>query len=59
MIRAMVSAFLVIRLECRKLTITWEDILTAWSHRPAIEVVLQEKISRSRLIERMDEVFPF
>ena len=59
MIRAMVSAFLVIRLECRRLPITLEDILTAWIHRPGIEVVAQERGRRERLVERLDEVYPF
>lgn len=58
-IRAMVSAFLVMRLECRKLTLTWEDILTAWIHRPVVEVVLKDRHGRERLIERIDEVYPF
>lgn len=58
-IRAMVSAFLVIRLECRKLTISWEDVMAAWVHRAAVEVVLPVRRPRERLIERIDQVFPF
>lgn len=57
--RTLVSAFLVIRLECRKLPLTWEDVLTAWFHRPTIEIVLQERVRRERLVERLDEVYPF
>lgn len=59
MFRTLVSAFLVFRLECRKLTVTWEDILAAWIHRPAIEIVLQDRRCRERLVERIDEVYPF
>jgi hypothetical protein len=55
----MVSAFLVFRLECRKLTVTWEDILTAWVHRPAVEIVLKDRPGRERLMARIDEVYPF
>jgi len=57
--RTLVSAFLVFRLECRKLTVTWEDILTAWIHRPVVEVVLEDRQGRERLIEKIDEVYPF
>lgn len=58
-LRTLVSAFLVIRLECRKLPLTWEDVLVAWFHRPTIEIVLRERCHRERLIERIDAVYPF
>lgn len=59
MFRTLVSTFLVLRLECRKLSITWEDVVAAWFHRPAIEIVLKERCRRERLIARIDEVYPF
>ena len=58
-LRTLFSGFLVVWLECRKLSITYEDILIAWVHRPAVEVVIEERLAPVGLGERIDEVYPF
>ena len=59
MFRTLFSGVLVVWLECRKLSVTYEDILVAWVHRPAVEVVMEERRTHVGLGERIDEVYPF
>jgi hypothetical protein len=59
LLKTVFGGFLVIWLECRKLTVTGEDILLAWVSRPAVEVVVHERLTPVGLFERIDEVYPF
>ncbi len=59
MFRTLFSGFLVVWLECRKLSVTHEDILIAWIRGPAVEVVIQDRLTHVGLSERIDEVYPF
>ncbi len=57
MFRTVLGGFLIVWLECRKLTVTYEDILIAWVRRPGVEIVVEE--ATSGLLEKIDEVYPF
>ena len=63
MLRSLVSAFLVCRLELRQLPVDLDLLLSLWRHRPAIEIVLRATehadAGRQRLLRRLDEVYPF
>jgi hypothetical protein len=63
MLKNLISAFLVFRLECRQLAVDLDLVLALWRQRPTIEIVLkarQNSVARkSALRRRLDEVYPF
>lgn len=63
MIRNLIRAVLVCRLELRQLAIDVDLVLAAWHRRPVIEVVLDTRRlrwqRRAALRRRLDEVYPF
>ena len=59
LIRNLVCAFLVFRLESRLLSVDPGLALLAWLRRPVIEVMLDQLGPRSRLIRKLNEVYPF
>jgi len=62
-LKSIVSAFLVIRLELRSPSPPNADnILLEWLHRPVIEILFelrQEGEEFARLTRRLNEVYPF
>jgi len=63
MLKNLISAFLVFRLECRQLAVDLDLVLALWRQRPRIEIVLgarQERaIQKAALRRKLDEVYPF
>ena len=60
MTKLLASAFLMARFACQRLDVSWELCLQAWLSRPTIQIVLEDPARvRSRLIRRIDEVYPF
>ena len=63
MLKNLISAFLVCRLEFRQLGVDLDLVLALWRHRPAIEIVLGQRRQRERrgdaLRRKLDEVYPF
>lgn len=63
MLRNLIGAFLVFRLEAGQLPVDLQLALQLWRQRPAIEIVLGQRhdraAARSRLRRRLDEVYPF
>ncbi|MBT4498613.1 MAG: hypothetical protein HOC74_12870 [Gemmatimonadetes bacterium] len=63
MLKNLISAFLVFRLECRQLAVDVDLVLSLWRQRPAIEIVLERRAERAEkraaLRRKLDEVYPF
>jgi hypothetical protein len=63
MLKNLISAFLVFRLECRQLAVDLDLVLALWRQRPTIEIVLsacqRSAARKSALRRRLDEVYPF
>ncbi len=63
MLKNLISAFLVFRLECRQLAVDVDLVLSLWRRRPAIEIVLERRTERAdkraALRRKLDEVYPF
>ena len=63
MLRNILRAFLIFRLELRQLPLDLDQIVYAWVHRPAIHLLHQVrkgvKSRRTGLAQRLDEVYPF
>ena len=63
MLKNLVRAFLICRLELQRVPLSLDAVLLAWLSRPVIEVLLEERGSRDReeerLRRRLDQVYPF
>ncbi|MFH1571962.1 MAG: hypothetical protein ABIL09_28490 [Gemmatimonadota bacterium] len=63
MVRTLLRAFVVLRLESRDLYLDPALILLAWLRRPAIELPLEAcrgaALRAFRLARRLDQVYPF
>ena len=59
MIKHLVRAFLVFRLESHLLSVDPGQVLLAWLRRPVIEVMFDQFHRKSRVVRKLDEVFPF
>ena len=63
MIRHLAGLCLIVRIACRRLPVDWDLALGSWLCRPAIEAVLesrdQHEKRQTRLVRRLDEVYPF
>ena len=59
MIKNLVRAFLVLRLESHPLSVDPGRVLMAWLRRPVIEVMFDQLNRKSRLVRKLDEVYPF
>lgn len=63
MLKSIVSAFLVFRLELRSPSpLDGATILLEWLHRPVIEILFQQRESEEDippLTRRLNEVYPF
>ena len=63
MLRRLLGAVLVCRLELRQLPVDPQLALAMWRIRPAVEIVILrrhgELSQRERLQRRLDEVYPF
>ena len=59
MIKNLVRAFLVLRLESHLLSVDPSQVLMAWRSRPVIEVMFDQLDRKSRLARKLDEVYPF
>ena len=61
-LRQLIGAILVCRLELRQLPVDAQVVLALWRSRPAIEIVLVQRVDalteRVRLRRRLDEVYP-
>jgi hypothetical protein len=63
MLKRLVGAVLVCRLELRQLPVDPQLILALWRQRPAVEIVVAQRLGaaaeRLHLLRRLDEVYPF
>jgi hypothetical protein len=63
MLRNLIRAFLVLRLELREVPVDLELVLSWWWRGSTIEIVLGEREDRAArtaaLRRRLDEVYPF
>jgi hypothetical protein len=59
MIKNLVRAVLVLRLELRLLSVDPRQVLITWLRRPVIEVIFDRLDRKSRLNRKLDEMFPF
>ena len=63
MLKNLISAFLVFRLELRQLPIDASLVLLRWRQHSVIEIVLhrreERREERERLLHRLEEVYPF
>jgi len=63
MLKNLISAFLVFRLELRQLPVDLDLVLALWRQRPVIEIVLGQRETRAErgavLCRKLDEVYPF
>jgi hypothetical protein len=62
MLRRLVGAVLVFRLELGQLPVDPQLIVALWRQRPAVEIVVRrhdDAAERRRLQRRLDEVYPF
>ena len=64
MMRTLIRAFLIFRLELRQLPLELDQIIYAWVHRPAIHLLHQagdsaRSFRRGELSRRLDQVYPF
>jgi hypothetical protein len=59
-IKSLISAALVLRLETRQIPLDMGLIALAWLRRPVIEIVLNRASEDGiRLRRKLDEVYPF
>ena len=62
MLRGLIKAALVFRLEMRELPIDWGAVFFSWLRRPAIEITLPDRgrqEARRALVESLDTLYPF
>ena len=64
MLRNLIRAFLIFRLELRQLPLDLDQIVYAWVHRPAIHLLHDvtesaRRLRRTALARKLDEVYPF
>ena len=64
MIKNLIRAFLICRLELRQPSLDLELFFLSWLHRPAIHILIEEKEEeeekqREQLLLKLDEVYPF
>ena len=63
MLKNVIRAFLVFRLELQDLPIDLNGVLALWRHRPGVEILLTERAKRREkrelLLEKLNEVYPF
>jgi hypothetical protein len=63
MLKNIIRAFLICRLELRQPSIDLNLALSSWLHRPAIQILLEEEEEqdqqREHLLHKLDEVYPF
>ena len=62
MLKTLIRAFLVLRLESRPPALTLSTVLAYWRTRPAIHYTLDETSRQtrgSRLKQKLNEVYPF
>ena len=62
MLKNLIGAFIIFRLELRQLSIDHYLVLTLWRQRPAIAIVLEQGakcLRQRRLLQQLDEVYPF
>lgn len=62
MLKTLIRAFLVLRLESRPPALTMSTVLAHWRTRPAIHYTLDETSCQTRssqLKQKLDEVYPF
>ncbi len=64
MLKNLIRAFLIFRLELRHPSLDLELFFPSWLHRPAIHIILEEKKEekekqREHLLLKLDEVYPF
>ena len=63
MLKNLIRAFLVFRLELWELSIDLDLVLMAWHRRPVIQTLLENRERHDhrheRLIHKLDEVYPF
>ncbi len=59
LIKTLVRAFLVFRLESSLLSVDASQVLVAWLRCPVIEVIFDRLDRKSCLVRKLDEMFPF
>ena len=62
MLKNLIGAFIIFRLELRQLPIDPGLVVALWRHRTAIAVVIDhgaECRQQSRLVQQLNEVYPF
>lgn len=63
MLKNLVRAFLICRLELQQVPFSLDAVLLAWLRRPVIEVLFERRESQDReqqrLRRRLDQVYPF
>ena len=59
MIKNLASAFLVFRLELRLLSVDTSLILKDWLRRPAIELMFDHFGRKSRIVRKLNQIYPF
>ena len=68
MLKNLIRAFLIFRLELRQPSLDLELFFLSWLHRPAIHILLEEKEEeeeeeeekqREHLLLKLNEVYPF
>ena len=63
MLKNLISAFLVFRLELRQLPVDLDLVFALWRQHPVIEIVLGRREARAEkraaLRRKLDEVYPF
>ena len=63
MLKNLVRAVLICRLELQQVPLSLDAVLLAWLSRPVIEVLLEERGGRDRqeerLRRRLNQVYPF
>ena len=62
MLKSLIKAALVVRLEMRELPLDWSAVFLAWLQRPAIEITLPDRGRREirrTLVENLNALYPF
>jgi hypothetical protein len=63
MLKNLIRAFLICRLELRQPSLDLDLAFLSWLYRPAIQILLEEKEDRGQqrehLLLKLDEVYPF
>ena len=60
MVKLLGGAFLMARIACHRLDISWDLCFQLWRNRPIVEVVLESRAQRrQRFIERLNLIYPF